>query len=104
MVYYPCQHFCHAASWVKEMCTEHRLVPEGLSENSAANLHGIAVVHVRLKSRLKSRDKCNLTKEIFLASRPIIRYNVQNYVRIDKKCHEITCFFVSAQISIGVIA
>ena len=35
---------------VKEMCTGHRLVPEGLPENSVANLHGIAVVRVRLKS------------------------------------------------------
>ena len=35
---------------VKEMCTEHRLVPEGLPENSAANLHGIDVVRDCIKS------------------------------------------------------
>ena len=35
---------------VKEMNTEYRLVPEGLPENNAANLHDIAVVRVRLKS------------------------------------------------------
>ena len=42
---------------VKEMCTERRLVPEGLPENSAANLHGIVVVRVRLKSTNANRQK-----------------------------------------------
>ena len=32
------------------MCTEHWLVPGGLSENSAAILHDIAVIRVRHKS------------------------------------------------------
>ena len=35
---------------VKEMCTEQRLIPQGLPENSAANLHGIAVFRVRHKT------------------------------------------------------
>ena len=43
---------------VKEMCTERRLVPEGLPENSVANLHGIVVVRVRLRStKLMQIDK-----------------------------------------------
>ena len=33
-----------------EMCTEHQMVPVGLPKNHAANLHGIAVASVRLKS------------------------------------------------------
>ena len=49
-----CQQFCHAGQnhrpMMKELCTKHQLVPEGLPENSAANLHGIAVVRVRLKN------------------------------------------------------
>ena len=34
---------------ISYVCTEHRLVSEGLPENSVANLHGITVVRVRLK-------------------------------------------------------
>ena len=70
----------NTAFWVltydKEMRTEHRLVPEGLQENSAAYLYGITVVSVSLNSD-KRKISC-------------IAANYKNYVRIDKKCHEIT--------------
>ena len=82
---------------VKEMCTEHLLVPDGFPENSAVNLHSIAVVRVRLKV-LMQPDK----RKFSCIAANI--YDVQNYAGIDQKCHEITCFFVSAQISIDVVA
>ena len=39
-----------ALTYGKEMYTDHWLVPGGLPENSAASLHGIAVIRVRHKS------------------------------------------------------
>ena len=39
-----------ALTYGKEMYTDHWLVPGGLPENSAATLHGIAVIRVRHKS------------------------------------------------------
>ena len=63
------------------MYTEHRLVQEGLPENSVANLHGITVVRVRLKP-----DKRKIS---------YIATNYENTMCKDKNCHEITSFFLS---------